>query len=280
MTPIAATIAEVREAVATARQQSLRIGCVPTMGALHDGHASLIRRAKAISDFVVVTLFVNPTQFGPNEDYTRYPRTLDADRSLCAHAGANVVFVPSVGEIYPDNAVTFVDVALLGEHLCGPSRPGHFRGVCTVVLKLLNIVLPDVAVFGAKDGQQARIIRTMVRDLNVPTVIDIAPTVRDADGLAMSSRNRYLNETQRTVAPRIYQALLAVKERVANGETDIARLESALHAQLVAIPGSRVDYARIVSDDTLQPLTRLDRPALVAVAVFLGTTRLIDNITI
>jgi pantoate--beta-alanine ligase len=182
--------------------------------------------------------------------------------------------------MYPEGSVTFVDVAGLGDHLCGPSRPGHFRGVCTVVLKLLNIVLPDVAVFGAKDGQQARIIRRMVRDLNVPVEIRVEPTVREPDGLAMSSRNRYLTPDQRAVAPRIYQALRDVQARAATGERDAARLEADLHAALAAVPGARVDYARVVDDETLQPVARLDRPALCAVAVFLGTTRLIDNVTL
>jgi pantoate--beta-alanine ligase len=280
MTPIVATISEVREAVASARQRGLRIGCVPTMGALHEGHASLIRRARELCGYVVVTIFVNPTQFGPREDFAKYPRTLETDRELCWQSGADLIFAPPVEEMYAANSLTFVEVAKLGDHLCGPSRPGHFRGVATVVLKLLNILQPDVAVFGAKDGQQVRIIRQMVRDLNVPTVIEIAPTVREADGLAMSSRNRYLSPTERTAAPGIYRALLEIKETVAAGETDVSRLESALTARLAAMPESRVDYARIVDDAMLQPLARLDRPALAAVAVFFGATRLIDNITL
>jgi pantoate--beta-alanine ligase len=182
--------------------------------------------------------------------------------------------------MYPERSVTFIDVTELDAVLCGASRPGHYRGVCTVVLKLFNIVRPDLAHFGAKDFQQARIIRQMVRDLNVPVEVRVESTVRQPDGLALSSRNRYLSPAERAVAPRIYQALQAIRSRALAGEIDVSRLESALAAQLEAIPGARVDYARIVDADTLQPLARLDRPAVAAVAVFLGTTRLIDNITI
>lgn len=280
MIPVAGTIAEVRAAVVAARANGRTVGFVPTMGALHAGHAALVRAAATECGFVVVSVFVNPTQFGPNEDYSRYPRTLDADRQLSAQAGAHLVFAPGVEEMYPPGATTFVEVGTLGEHLCGPSRPGHFRGVATVVLKLFHIVGPDVAVFGAKDAQQARIIRRMVRDLDMPVRIRIEPTIREADGLALSSRNRYLAPAERAAAPGIYRALVALKVRAAAGETDVARLESALAAELSAIPGVRIDYARIVDDDTMQPLRRLDRPALAAVAVFLGSTRLIDNVVL
>lgn len=275
MTPVT-TIVEVRAAVAAARASGHRIGFVPTMGALHEGHASLIRRARAQCEYVVVSIFVNPTQFGPGEDFERYPRTIDADLALITAQGGHLTFVPSVAEMYTE-PLTTVEVAKLGEQLCGQSRPIHFRGVATVVLKLLNIVAPDLAVFGAKDGQQARIIRKMVRDLNVPCEIDIAPTVRESDGLALSSRNRYLSPDERAAAPGIYRALMQLKARAAI-ELDVARLESALHAELSSLPGARVDYARIVDDEYLQPMTRLDRPALAAVAVWFGGTRLIDNI--
>lgn len=276
---ITTTIAEVRAAVAEARHAGNRIGCVPTMGALHAGHIELVRAAKRSAEFAVATIFVNPTQFGPNEDFAKYPRTLDSDVQLLAEVDCDLVFAPGVDEMYPESFTT-VEVGKLGDHLCGPRRPGHFRGVCTVVLKLLNIVQPDVAVFGAKDAQQARIIVRMVRDLNVPTTIQIEPTIREADGLAMSSRNRYLAPNERAEAPRIYRALQAIRDRALAGETDIARLESALHHMLAEIPGSRIDYASIVDDAAMQPLAKLDRPALVAVAVFLGSTRLIDNVTI
>jgi len=296
MPPIVTTIADVRRAVAEARTQGKTVGFVPTMGALHEGHAALIRAARAASGFVVVSIFVNPTQFGPKEDFGKYPRTLEADQKLCGEAGADLIFAPGVEEMYPASSggdpppgspraplpfsLTFVEVGKLGDVLCGASRPGHFRGVGTVVLKLFNIVGPDVAHFGSKDYQQARIITQMVRDLNVPVALRIEPTVREADGLALSSRNRYLSAEERAVAPRIYLALQATRARVLAGEIDVARLESALAAELSAIPGARVDYARVVDAATLQPLARLDRPAVAAVAVFLGTTRLIDNLVL
>jgi pantoate--beta-alanine ligase len=280
MLPIETRIAELRRTVDNARGAQKFIGFVPTMGALHEGHAELIRVARAATSFVVVSVFVNPTQFGPNEDFAKYPRTLEADQKVCAAAGADLIFAPPVEEMYPENSFTFVEVSKLGDHLCGASRPGHFRGVCTVVLKLLNIVQPDRAFFGAKDYQQGRIIGQMVRDLNVPVAVDLVPTVREPDGLALSSRNRYLSPTERSAAPRIYQALRNARDRARAGEIDAARLESALAAELSAIPGARLDYARVVDAVTLQPLVRLDKPAVAAVAVFLGTTRLIDNIPI
>lgn len=278
MLPVASTIAEVRSAVRSARTAGKRIGFVPTMGALHAGHAELIRVAKKQTDFVVVSVFVNPTQFGPNEDFAKYPRTLDDDRRISAEAGGDLVFAPTAAEMYPPNAVTFVEVPGWDAVLDGPHRPGHFRGVCTVVLKLFNIVQPDVAVFGAKDAQQSIILRKLVADLNVPVEMVVAPTVREPDGLAMSSRNRYLRAAERAEAPKIYQALRMVETRAAAGEIDVARLESALLAALSAIPNSRVVYANILDAENLTPMGRLDRPALAAVAVFLGTTRLIDNL--
>jgi pantoate--beta-alanine ligase len=280
MTPIVTTINAVRDAVSSARRVGKTIGFVPTMGALHEGHAALVRAARETSGFAVVSIFVNPTQFGPNEDFARYPRTLEADQKVCSDAGADLIFAPSVEEMYPERSVTFVEVKELDTVLCGASRPGHFRGVGTVVLKLFNIVGPDAAHFGAKDFQQVRIISQMVRDLNVPVEVRIEPTVREADGLALSSRNRYLSASERAAAPRLHRALQTVRERALAGEIDVARLESALGAELEAIAGARVDYARIVDADTLRPLGRLDRPAVAAVAVYLGTTRLIDNVVI
>jgi pantoate--beta-alanine ligase len=280
MTPVVTTVAEVRAAVDAARRAGKTVGLVPTMGALHAGHASLVRAAAAGSGFVVVSVFVNPTQFGPAEDFARYPRTLDADRRLCADAGGHLVFAPAVAEMYPERSVTFVEVTELDRELDGPARPGHFRGVCTVVLKLFNVVRPDAAHFGAKDFQQARIIRQMVRDLNVPVDVRVEPTVREADGLAMSSRNRYLSPAERAAAPGIHRALRNAAARAQAGEADVSVLEAELAAELAAIPGARVDYARVLDADLLRPLARLDRPAVAAVAVFLGTTRLIDNVLI
>jgi pantoate--beta-alanine ligase len=279
LAPVVATIAEVRAAVVEARRRGQAVGFVPTMGALHEGHAALVRAARAAGGFVVVSVFVNPTQFGLAEDFGKYPRTLDADRAICHDAGADLVFAPAAAEMYPERSVTFVEVTELDRELCGPSRPGHFRGVCTVVLKLFNIVQPDRAYFGAKDYQQARIVTQMARDLNVPVSVQVEPTVREPDGLALSSRNRYLSAEERAAAPAIYRALLAVKERAAK-EQNVGALESGLRSELEAIPGTRVDYARIVDAETLQPIARVERPAVAAVAVILGTTRLIDNVVI
>ena len=239
-----------------------------------------MRAAKAACGFVVVSVFVNPAQFGPHEDFDRYPRTLDADRQLALAAGADAAFAPAALEIYPDAPLTRVSVGPLAEHLCGRFRPGHFGGVALVVLKLLNIVLPDVAVFGAKDGQQARIIRRMAHDLNAPVTIQIEPTVREPDGLALSSRHRYLTAAERAAAPRIYEALAATQQRAAAGERDVAALETVLRADLTRIPGAQVEYASVVSEATLQPVDVLNGPALAAAAVYLGATRLIDNVVI
>jgi pantoate--beta-alanine ligase len=278
--PLAATIAEVRPAVAQARAGGKRIGFVPTMGALHAGHAALIRAARTETEYVVVSIFVNPTQFGPNEDYSRYPRTLDADRELCAAVGTDLIFHPTPTEMYPPDSRTVVQVTKLQDVLDGPSRPGHFQGVATVVLKLFNIVQPDVAVFGQKDAQQALIICRMVADLDLPLTVRIHPTVRESDGLAMSSRNRYLDPTQRQNATCLSRALRTAEALVAGGERSVAALEAAMTAIIGPTPGARIDYVRILSADLLEPIDVLDRPALAAVAVYFGTTRLIDNVTL
>jgi len=278
--PIAATIAEVRAAVTQARREGKTIGFVPTMGALHAGHGSLIRSARTRSDFAVVSIFVNPTQFGPNEDFKRYPRTLEGDRELCGAVGTDLIFTPTPDLIYPPGYRTYVEVEGLGEHLCGPTRPGHFRGVATVVLKLFNIVIPDVAFFGQKDAQQARIIEQMAIDLNLIVRVEVLPTVREPDGLAMSSRNRYLDPEQRRHAPALYRALETIRGLVATGERDVRKLESRLAAEVASTPGARLDYARIVDGLSLQPIETLERPATAALAVFFGSTRLIDNVTL
>lgn len=275
--PVAATIADTRTAVATARGAGNRIGFVPTMGALHAGHASLIRASRSECDFTVVSIFVNPTQFGPNEDYTRYPRTFEADRELCGAVGTDLIFAPTPAEMYPPDSRTYVEVAKLPDVLCGQSRPGHFRGVTTVVLKLFNIVLPDSAYFGQKDAQQALIVRRMAIDLNLPLAVRVQPTVREPDGLAMSSRNRYLDPAQRFHATALRRALVRVEELVAGGERSIEILERTMLEIITATPGARLDYARILDSETLDTLSKLDRPALAAVAVYFGTTRLIDN---
>jgi pantoate--beta-alanine ligase len=275
--PIATTIAETRAAVAAARTAGKRVGLVPTMGALHAGHAALIRASRAECDYTVVSIFVNPTQFGPAEDFTRYPRTLGADRELCAAVGTDLIFAPTAVEMYPADSRTFVAVTGLQDVLCGASRPGHFRGVATVVLKLLNIVRPDVAYFGQKDAQQAVIIRRMVADLNVPVTVRVHPTVREPDGLAMSSRNRYLDPAQRLHAPSLYRGLRKAEELVAAGERSVLVLERAMTEIIAATPGPCLDYARVLDAETLDTISTVERPALAALAVFFGTTRLIDN---
>ncbi len=272
------TIAETRRAVAAARAAGKVVGLVPTMGALHAGHAALIRRAAAECGFVVVSIFVNPTQFGPHEDFARYPRTLPEDRALCEREGANLIFAPDVAEMYPPGHRTSVSVRELGDYLCGASRPGHFSGVATIVLKLLNVVQPDRAYFGQKDAQQARIVRQLVRDLDVPTTIVVVPTVREEDGLAMSSRNRYLAPDERRRATVLIDALREVRRRVAEGERDAAALRQVLADRVAATPGATLDYGEIVDADSFQPVERLTGPAVAALAVRFGPTRLIDNL--
>ncbi|MCS7159434.1 MAG: pantoate--beta-alanine ligase, partial [Gemmatales bacterium] len=260
-----------------ARRDGRCIGFVPTMGALHEGHASLIRAARRDTDFVVVSIFVNPTQFGPNEDYQRYPRTPEADWALCRQEGVDLVFNPSVEEMYPAGFCTWVEVTGLQDVLCGRSRPGHFRGVATVVLKLFNIVQPDIAYFGQKDAQQARIIRQLVRDLNVPVEIRVCPIVRAADGLALSSRNAYLAPQERHRATVLYRALQTAQKLVSQGERDALLVRQRLVELISATPGATLDYAEIVDPETLRPVTQITQPVLAALAVRIGSTRLIDN---
>ncbi len=247
------------------------------MGALHAGHTSLIRTARQETGFVVVSVFVNPTQFGPKEDYRRYPRTLDADLDLCAKEGIDLVFAPAVEEVYPPGFGTFVEVESLQDGLCGASRPGHFRGVATVVLKLFHMVKPDLAYFGQKDAQQARIIQQMVRDLNVPVEVRICPIVREPDGLAVSSRNRYLTPEQRRHATVLYRALQKGQGMIEAGERDPTKIRAAMVAMITATPGAALDYAELVDNQTLQEISRIDGPILAALAVKFGETRLIDN---
>jgi len=272
------TIPDIRKAVDTARRAGKRIGLVPTMGALHDGHARLIEAAHKDCEFVVVSIFVNPTQFGPKEDFHRYPRTLDEDRDLCARAGAAAIFAPDAAIMYPPGFRTFVEVQTWQDVLCGAARPGHFRGVCTVVLKLFHIARPEVAFFGQKDAQQALILSRMVRDLDVPVEVRTIPTVREPDGLALSSRNRYLDPEQRLHAAALWQTLQAARQLIEKGERDSALIERLMKERLAAVPGVRVDFASIVSRESLAPQARLQGPILIALAVFFGSTRLIDNL--
>ena len=254
---------------------------VPTMGALHAGHAALIDHARHLAGcggLVIVSIFVNPTQFGPKEDFTQYPRTLDADRKLCAEHGADVIFHPTAEAMYPAGFSAFVDESEVSAPLCGASRPGHFRGVCTVVLKLFQITQPDSAVFGLKDFQQCAVIRRMVRDLNVPVRIVPVETVREPDGLALSSRNRYLTAEERAQAPVLRRALLAASAAFIAGETSAAKLHRLLVETIATAPLARLDYAEIADADTLRPVREVRRGTVFALAVFFGKTRLIDNL--
>jgi pantoate--beta-alanine ligase len=256
---------------------------VPTMGALHRGHAALIDRARALAGAegtVVVSIFVNPTQFGPKEDLARYPRPFAADRQLCAEHGADLIFHPTPEEMYPEGFSTYVEESEVSARLCGASRPGHFRGVCTVVLKLFQITRPAMAVFGLKDFQQCAVIRRMVRDLNLPVKIVPAETVREPDGLALSSRNQYLSPEERAQAPVLRRALLQANEAFRSGETSAARLRQILKKALATTPLARIDYLEIADADTLQPVKQVNGNSVMAVAVFFGRTRLIDNLVL
>lgn len=259
------------------RPQGRRLGLVPTMGALHEGHLSLVRAAKARCHVVAVSIFVNPTQFGPNEDFSSYPRSFERDRDLLEKEGVDLLFAPAVEEMYPPGAASFVTVEGLSEKLCGKSRPGHFRGVTTVVAKLFHIIEPDAAFFGQKDAAQVAIIRRMVRDMDIPLEIVACPIVRQPDGLAMSSRNAYLNPEQRKQALVLSQALRAVEEAFARGERNAASLIYLAQQVFGGEPAARLDYLEIVDPDTLDAVQRITQPALVAVAAWVGTTRLIDN---
>ncbi len=257
----------------------LTIALVPTMGFLHDGHMSLIDEARRRGDKLVVSIFVNPTQFGPNEDLDRYPRDLPRDLALAEAHGADLVFAPEPGAMYAPDHATWVEVPELARGLCGASRPIHFRGVCTVVLKLLNLVRPDVAVFGQKDWQQLAILRRMARDLDLDAQLMGMPIHREPDGLAMSSRNVYLTPVERAKAPAIREGLLLVRAAVAAGERDAETLGRMFGAHLAqALPGARIDYASFVHPDSMEPVARMDAATLFAVAVFVGSVRLIDNI--
>ena len=274
---VCATIEETRSVSRSARTSGQRVAPVPTMGALHEGHLSLVRIAKAQSDFGAVSIFVNPLQFGPTEDLAKYPRTFDRDCDLLRKEGVDLIFAPTVPEMYPTPAITYVDVQGLSERLDGQSRPGHFRGVSTVVAKFFNIVEPDVAIFGQKDAAQVAIIRRMVRDLNMPVEIVVGPIVREPDGLAMSSRNAYLDPAQRKQALVLSRALQHVKESFARGERSAARLIAAGRKVFEQEPDVRLDYFSAVDPDSLEAVDSISRDTLVAVAAYVGATRLIDN---
>jgi pantoate--beta-alanine ligase len=262
------------------RRAGRRVGFVPTMGFLHEGHLRLIDLARSHSDVVVVSIFVNPLQFGPTEDFSRYPRDLARDRALAGGRGTACVFRPEAAAMYPEAAMVRVTPGVLADHLCGPFRPGHFEGVLTVVAKLFHIVEPDVAVFGRKDAQQALMVRRMVADLDMPVTVYVAPTMRESDGLAASSRNVYLDEAHRRAAPAIARALEAVTLAFRGGVTDPKRLTDGVRAALAAEPVIRVEYVELVDPGRLQPVARAAADSIVALAAWLGTTRLIDNVTL
>jgi len=277
-------ILEVRKLVADAKAAGKTVGLVPTMGALHEGHFSLIRTAKQQTDFVVVSIFVNPTQFGPTEDIDKYPRTLDADTAGCEKNGADVIFAPTPDEIYPQQNLSWgnvwVNVEKLDQPLCGKNRPGHFRGVATVCAKLFNIVQPDVAFFGQKDAQQVIIIQRMVADLNMPLKIVVCPTVREKDGLAMSSRNRYLNADERKDAALLYAALQEAEILIAGDLRDSKKIIGEMEKIIKLSGRTKIDYIDIVNAKTLEEVEQVRGETLLAIAVKIGSARLIDNIIV
>ena len=272
------TIEEVREQVKAWKREGLRVGLVPTMGFLHEGHKSLIVKAVEENDRVVVSDFVNPTQFGPKEDLASYPRDIERDAKLCEEAGADLIFHPEPEEMYAPDYCTFVDMDGLTKGLCGKTRPTHFRGVCSVVAKLFSIVAPDNAYFGQKDAQQLAVIRRMVRDLNFDIRIVACPIIREEDGLAKSSRNTYLNAEERVAALVLSRALNKGKALVENGELSAAKVKDVIMEELCKEPLARVDYVEVVDADSIEPVKELKGNILVAIAVYIGKTRLIDNI--
>jgi pantoate--beta-alanine ligase len=275
---IISTIDQMRTASRVVRRQGKLLGFVPTMGALHEGHLSLVRAARAASDVVAASIFVNPTQFGANEDLAKYPRSFKRDCEMLEREGVEFVFAPSVEEMYPAGAVTWVTVEELSGKLDGRSRPGHFRGVTTVVAKLFHIVEPDKAFFGQKDSAQVAIIRRMVSDLNLPVEIVVCPIVREADGLALSSRNGYLSPEERKRALVLHRSLMRVQQLDEAGERDAARLKAAGREEFARESSVRLDYFEVVDPETLNPIAETSSGALVAVAAYVGATRLIDNI--
>lgn len=273
MPELIAGVSEIR-----ARLRGVRsIGLVPTMGALHKGHERLLETARSENDFVVVSIFVNPIQFDRREDLEKYPRTVEDDLRVCDSCGADLVFAPSTEDLYPREQLTFVESPVLSQHLCGAHRPGHFRGVATVVMKLFNIIQPERAYFGRKDAQQLAIIRRMVEDLNVPVVVVPVATVREADGLALSSRNKLLTPEQRGIAAILSQALNQAADLIQKGETSSTAVISHAVELLARYPAAKLEYFEITDPDTLTPVARVEGPVLIAGAIWLGTTRLIDN---
>jgi len=275
---VAKTIRQIRDALRAGRARGEVIGFVPTMGAWHEGHVSLARAARGECDLVVVSIFVNPTQFGPGEDYQRYPRPIESDLQVCRSVGVDLVFNPSVEQMYPDDTLTTVRVSKLTETLCGPARPGHFEGVTTVVAKLFNIVQPNVAYFGQKDAQQALVIGKMIGDLDFPITLRVCPTVRAPDGLALSSRNEYLSDDDRKRALCLSKALNRAREMVRSGQIETKAIIDRMHEIIASARPARIDYISIVNPQTMAPVDRIDGPVMIAAAVVIRSVRLIDNI--
>jgi len=276
--PVISKISRMRQFIRGIRKQDKTIGFVPTMGYLHQGHLSLIKQAKKDCDICVVSIFVNPIQFGPKEDYRGYPRDMEMDRILSRSAGADCVFSPSAGQMYPPDYQTYVNVEKISSGLCGSSRPGHFQGVATVVNKLFNIVQPDIAYFGEKDYQQALVIKRMVVDLNMPLKIKVMPIIREADGLAMSSRNRYLSPLERQESAVLRQALLDAKKKIASGESNPRKISSRIKDKILKDTTAKIDYVQVVDPKTLESVNTVNGRSLIALAAWFGRTRLIDNI--
>jgi len=273
-------ISEIRKALEKVRRQGKTIGFVPTMGYLHEGHLSLVRESLKKADYTAISIFVNPTQFGPEEDFNRYPRDLSRDAQILEKEGVNILFIPDTREMYPEGYKTFVEIQDLQNLLCGESRPGHFRGVCTVVLKLFNIIQPNMCFFGQKDAQQAVIIKKMVRDLNLDISIEVLPIVREYDGLAMSSRNSYLDPEQRKAALVLYESLKEAEKMIREGERSAGNIIERMCKIINSEPRARIDYVEIVDLENLNPVVEIENKALIALAVFIGSVRLIDNIIV
>ena len=272
-------IKELRSLIKSWKREGLSVGFVPTMGALHEGHESLIKKAVEENDKVVVSVFVNPTQFGPNEDYDSYPRNIDKDLALCMNADASLVFNPEPSEMYFDNKSTSVSISNLTSVLCGAKRPGHFDGVCLVVSKLLNIVTPDKAYFGQKDAQQVAVLRRMVRDLNIDVEIVACPIIREDDGLAKSSRNTYLSKEERKAALVLSRSLEIAKEALNSGERNANKIKAIIKEEISKEPLAKIDYVEIVDSDSLENVEAIEKNVLIPIAVYIGKTRLIDNFT-
>ncbi len=273
-------IVRMKEIVNDLKQEKKLIGFVPTMGCLHEGHLSLVREARRMSDIVVVSIFVNPKQFGPNEDFEKYPRTIAKDTEILQKENVDYIFHPSVEEMYPASFRTYIEVEQLSQKLCGKSRPNHFKGVATVVMKLFNIVQPNFAFFGQKDAQQVIIIKRMIKDLNLNIEIITLPIIREPDGLALSSRNTYLNSEERKASTILYKALMKGKDIFQNGERKVAKISKAIIDTISSEPLAKIDYVEIVDLENLDALKIIEKNALIAIAVFIGSTRLIDNIIV